>query len=235
MPAKAYTWDPEKRRYIDADGNTVPESRVRGWVDKMTVAAALGFITRALLVGNGKLNPHDWSQEMSTDIVSLHTVVSIVAAGGFEQTTEEFWQHATEEIVNQQAYFTNFSNQVITGTVDPAADAFPARNALYAEAGFGTYENAVAIREFGAGLNLYKRILAGNEVDDGNCQDCLDAEALGWQTRGQLPRIGDSICRTRCRCHFEFKEGTLEDVGTGAVSRAIFLPLRYAPAAAHAA
>lgn len=230
MASPKYTWDAEKRRYVDEDGNTVSESRVRSWIDKMTVAAAFGFIARALLIGDGKLNPRDWSHDMQTDITSLHTVVSIIAAGGFAQTTDEFWRHAQEEIARQNAYFTNFSNQVIAGVVDTSSDAFAARNGLYAEAGFGTYENAVAIREFGAGLNLYKRILAGNKPDEGNCQDCLDAEQLGWQTRGQLPRIGDSICRTRCRCHFEFKEGTLEDIGTGAVSRtaAIFLPVKYA-------
>lgn len=226
MPAPSYKWDPEKRRYIDADGNTVSEPRVRGWVDKLTVASALGFIARALLVGDGKLNPRDWAHAMSTDITSLHTVVSIVAAGGVQQTTDEFWSHAATEIAIQQDYFKGFSDQVIAQAVDVTADAFPARNALYAEAGFSTYENAVAIREFGAGLDLYKRVLAGNEPDDGNCIDCLEYEQLGWQTRGQLPRIGDSRCRTRCRCHFEFKQGTLAEVGTGSVSRLapIFLP-----------
>jgi hypothetical protein len=38
-----------------------------------------------------------------------------------------------------------------------------------------------------------------------HCPDCVDVAGRGWVPIGTLPRIGDSQCRTRCRCTFSYR------------------------------
>jgi len=221
MSNPLYTWDAQRRRFIRSDGTAVSSTEVRKWIEALTIAAALAFTMRAQSVVDEKLNPIDWAQDMQEDIVSMHYSTALIAAGGLAAITPEFWLAAQEANNFHLTYFAQFSGGVLSG-VTKLDNAFVARNALYAEAGFATYENAVAIREFAAGLELYKRVKEAAP----NCDDCIAYANMGWQTRGQLPRIGDSVCRTRCRCHFIFKTGTLEDIGR--TSESVFAPLRLA-------
>jgi hypothetical protein len=120
------------------------------------------------------------------------------------------WTRAERAIETQQGFFRNFAAEASAGALTLSA-AFIARSGMYALAGFSTYENNVVEREFNsANVNLYRRVL---DVSAENCEDCINFARLGWQTRAQLPEIGDSICRVRCRCHFVFKTGTLDDIG----------------------
>lgn len=218
----SFTWDPDKRKFVDAGGHVVSEAKLRNWVASMTDASASKFTARALRVKGGTKDAEDWAIEMRTDLDSLHNVATIVAGGGVGQMRDEFWRYAEDEIAFHLGYFSNFAAGVLSGQVEKN-DAFVQRNALYAEAGYPTFENALAIREFSAGLNLHRRVLSPGE----NCVDCIQFAGMGWQTRGQLPRIGDSICRTRCRCHFKFKEGTVDDIGKLRFAPC-FLPPRFA-------
>lgn len=210
-----FKWDNEKRRYIDENGKTVSMSTVRSWIDSLSVSLALSFMARAMRVQANSLDPADWSQEMRGDIVSLHYGMTAAAMGGVTQMSNDDWLAAESEIDRQEGFFDQFFAGVVSSAVKLDGD-FVQRNGLYGLAGFATYENAVVSREFGAGMNLYRRVLdPGAE----NCEDCVSYTRLGWQTRAQLPEIGHSVCRVRCRCHFQFKIGTLDEVGRAAIRR----------------
>lgn len=222
-----YTWDAERRRYIDENGKTVAASTVRAWIDSLTVALALAFMSRAMRVQNGTLDPRDWSEETSSDITSLHYGAAAAALGGVTQLNSDDWTDAEKRIADQESYFDSFAASVITGSI--ALDGnFVIRNGLYASAGFSTYENTIVGREFGAGMNLYRRVL---DPSAENCEDCIAFSRLGWQTRAQLPEIGRSQCRVRCRCHFAFKIGTLDEIGRAALRREEWIASRYMRAA----
>lgn len=222
-----YTWDKEKRRYVDANGKTVSSSSVRSWVDALTVALSLMFMGRAQKVQQGHLDPSDWSREMESDITALHYGTASAALGGVTQMSGDDWIDAEKKIQTQQGFFSQLTGSVFSGAI-PLDGSFVQRNGLYALAGFSTYENTVVGREFGAGLNLYRRVL---DPAAENCPDCIEYAKLGWQTRAQLPEIGQSVCRVRCRCHFAFKTGTLDEIGRAALRREEWLIAKYQRAA----
>jgi hypothetical protein len=222
-----YTWNKEKRRYIDANGKTVASSTVRAWVDALTVALALMFMGRAMKVQIGDLDPTDWNREMSDDITSLHYGMAAAALGGVTQMSNDDWLDADKKIQSQQSFFAQLTSGVLSSAI-PLDGQFVQRNGLYALAGFSTYENTVVNREFGAGLNLYRRVL---DPSAENCVDCIDYAKMGWQTRAQIPEIGMSLCKVRCRCHWAFKTGTLDEIGRAALRREEWLIAKYQRAA----
>lgn len=209
----ALTWDAELRRYRDDKENTIAPSIVRSWADALAAAVALHFALRAQRVIDKQKTLDDWQHEMKSDITSLHFSESALAFGGILQMSSDEWQIAEGIVARQNGFFDNFAAEA-QQSVSAAGlgSIFVARSGMYGLSGFSTYENSVVEREFNSGaINLYRRVL-----DQGaeNCEDCIAYAQLGWQTRAQLPEIGNSICRVRCRCHFIFKTGTLDDIGT---------------------
>lgn len=222
-----YTWDKEKRRYVDKDGKTVAASIVRGWIDALCVALSLHFMARAMKVQSNRLDPSDWADQMSDDITSLHYGSAAAALGGVTQMDSDDWLEAETRIKTQQDFFEQFKAGVASGST-PINAEFVQRNGLYGLAGFSTYENTIIGREFKAGMNLYRRVL---DPSAENCPDCIEFSRLGWQTRAQLPEIGRSVCRVRCRCHFAFKTGTIDEIGRAALRREEWLASKYMRAA----
>jgi hypothetical protein len=204
----AYTWDPVKRRFIDENGKTVRSDTLRKWVDDTTLAIGLYFILLSQRVQSGEITMSEWAAQMRADLTAMHLAMTAVAFGGDEQVDEDGWSYASQVILTQQGYFNNFhADYVFSGKeID---DSAVARTAMYAAAGYLTFENAVALRESKAGMTLYRRNTAGGEV----CPECVDYAARGWQPIGTLPPIGTSSrCMVRCRCWFSYRTGTMADV-----------------------
>jgi hypothetical protein len=39
----------------------------------------------------------------------------------------------------------------------------------------------------------------------GDLEGCVELHDLGWQPIGSLPRLGQTPCRTNCKCHWQFR------------------------------
>jgi hypothetical protein len=83
---------------------------------------------------------------------------------------------------------------LIWGDVKPRARS-------YSDAVYATHENNVKSREQDAGVLSGRRV---HEGDSSVCEDCINAASEEYVPLGDLLDIGDSICRSNCRCTIEF-------------------------------
>jgi hypothetical protein len=212
-------WDPEKRRFVTSDGKVVQQRTVTNWVERAAAAVALLLLLKARKVQESFTYQtlHDWASTMRQYVPAMHRAGVIVASGGVAQMTAPAWDYADERVNFHSQYLDDFVSQVSTGEVDTTSDAFTARTALYPAAMYSSYSGGIVLRETSAGMNLYKRTLdPGAEHCKPNAdfpEACPEYAARGWSPIGSLPNIGEECpCRVRCRCHFDFKKGSLADL-----------------------
>lgn len=194
-----FLWSTSRRRYIYAsNGRAVPESRVRDGLQS-AIDASKGRIAQASeqLIA-GKINSAEWTLAMRDELKNAHRAAAMLANGGEMSPAALGRLGAT--LRAQYGYLARFSSQVENGEI-PLDGRFKARAQMYIQSARLSYENQLRLREQQARTPEEKRILSAVE----NCADCLAYAARGWQPIGTLPEIGDSICRSNCRCHWEYR------------------------------
>jgi hypothetical protein len=199
-----YAWQPNAGttgRYRDrATGKFVSELSVRGDLDKYIDAKNKGLDALTNQLRNREISLADWQLQMRAEIKSMHMNAAMVARGGRDQMTNADWGRTGRELRNQYEYLDKWAADIASGKVklDGRANV---RAQLYGDASRSTYEQN---RRAVASVNGYtqeRRILHAAE----SCVDCLEYAGLGWQPIGTLPRIGESQCRSNCRCTFEYQ------------------------------
>ena len=78
---------------------------------------------------------------------------------------------------------------------------FLARSSMYADAAWGVAQDVFRARMGRDGYPLERRVLGGHR----HCRVCPELAGQNWSPVGSLPRIGETPCRSKCLCHFEFR------------------------------
>jgi hypothetical protein len=100
----------------------------------------------------------------------------------------------------QAAFLARFRDQLRTGQqiLDGTARS---RAEMYGHAAWSVAQDVLRQRMTRDGFTSERRVLGALD----SCSDCLDQATLKWQPIGTLADIGDSVCRTNCKCHFEYR------------------------------
>jgi hypothetical protein len=139
-----------------------------------------------------------WQRQMASVIKRGHVAAMSIAKGGREQVTQSDWGRTAQIVRTQYDYLYRFARQLEDGR--PVHGGTIARAKMYALAATGTYENQLRRDDLDAGYDVERRIL--HSVNP--CRNCVKYAAMGWQSAGVLPGIGQRCqCLTRCRCTFE--------------------------------
>lgn len=101
-------------------------------------------------------------------------------------------------VAGQVGFLANFREQIRRGA-QRLDGGILARSELYAAAVWGVAENVRRAARWRDGFHEERRVRGLAD----SCRDCVDWALLGWQNIGTLPRIGASICQSRCHCWFE--------------------------------
>jgi hypothetical protein len=195
-----YRYNETARRYIGSDGRFVSAGAIRGALDT-TLQTSRGNVD--LICGQlqrGEISVAKWQAAMAQEIKVSHVASASAAKGGWAQMSQSDYGFTGAKIKEQYQYLQNFANEVASGK-QPLNGAFLRRARMYNDAARGTYEDVKKREAKKAGAIEERRVRHAAD----SCIDCIEYEALGWQPIGTLPKIGASICRTNCRCTFEYK------------------------------
>jgi hypothetical protein len=143
----------------------------------------------------GRINLAEWQISMERRVKSLHLLSAAMEHGGFSRLSRAdlFWIEG--EVRRQYAFLADFARQ-IKNRKQALDGRFLARVSLYAEAGRSTEREAGRRLARLAGAVEERRILGAAD----HCKTCVGEARKGWRPLGELKRIGESECRTRCRC-----------------------------------
>jgi hypothetical protein len=209
-PTPQYTWSEAAGRYVStATGRYVTFDSVRQATEAVTRRSQANIKALAESLRAGEVNLADWQSGMTRELKMLHLSSAAAARGGWAQMTQADFGQVGAQLKTQYNFLNRMAGQIADGT--QALDGrLVVRVNLYAQSGRGTFEDMRRRIEEAGGAELERRVLG---IAD-HCKDCLREAAKNWQPIGVLARIGDSICRTNCHCHFEFQQ---PDISTQSV------------------
>lgn len=214
-----YTWDERSNQYRnESSGRFVSRQVVREALDTFVDNAnqRIEVLSRQLL--NGEISLADWQTQMAQVIKDMHLASASAARGGWAQMSQADFGFTGSLIKNQYQFLQNFANQIADGT-QPLNLNLLRRARMYGQAARSTYEDMRRRIMRDKGATHEQRILGVAEhcTTQGGLLGCLQLAALGWQPIGTSPRIGNTPCRTNCRCRFRFgrlsEDGEIEIVG----------------------
>ena len=206
-----FIWNAEKRRYERPNGDVVTNAELRSWVDDFAAALVVLFMGRARAVVDALANISIdeqafrdafsvWNDQTRADIRGGHLAACALAFGGFNVITTNEFTTGEQAADFHASFWDNFVGAIVTGAI-PFDGNFVARSGMYGAAVFSTFQNATRAREKAAGMTEERRRLGASD----HCPTCLEQAAIGWVAIGSLRAIGDSECRSRCRCYFQFR------------------------------
>jgi hypothetical protein len=198
-----YAFNSNAARYIDVkSGRFVPANTVRDAINQVITKTETSFKEAAQKLVDRQSSVKEFQATMTGNIKTLALATSIAAKGGFANMTPADYGRVGAEVKQQYQFLQNFCNELANGK-QGLDGRVVTRAAMYAQASWAiSQEIARRNLEDSAREIEEKRVLG---IAD-HCRNCLDDAAAGWQPLGTLPKIGNSLCRVRCRCHFEFRK-----------------------------
>lgn len=208
--ATRFNWNPLSGRYTDATtGRFVSFASVKDFAIEPIIARAQGEMQLLLtMLRTKEISIGQWQTLMMSQIKQLHVMAAVAARGGLDQMSPSDWGVVGAQIKNQYIYLRNFAKQIESGK-QPLNGFAIRRVQMYAEAVRSTFEQIrrrVASVYMGATEEI--RVLGPAEHchTDGKLLGCSELAEKGWQPIMSLPRIGETPCRTNCRCKFKFRK-----------------------------
>ena len=87
-----------------------------------------------------------------------------------------------------------------------ASAQFLNRSGMYADASWGVVEGVLRDGAIRDGYTEERRLLGGlTGSRSRHCQECPELAAMGWVPLNSLPAVGQTPCRTRCRCSWQWR------------------------------
>jgi hypothetical protein len=197
---KAYIYDYGTGRYRFAEsGRLVPERQVRNDVIRIG-----NFSRNEMRELTAKLNRHEitlqrWYDTMRKMMKDSYRAAWIASIGGKENYDKRQQALFGRAVKSQYVWLDNFLNQVKSGKQQLNGRAM-IRAGMYGEATNAIFQNALLDRAKTNGMNYCVRVRTAIE----SCPTCVTQAARGIVPINEAVRIGDSECRSNCKCYFIF-------------------------------
>ncbi len=157
---------------------------------------------------SGFISLPEWQSGMRDFVKDEYNTAMILERGGIENVTQSDWGYSGSQIKKQYAALDNFAADIaqdpdkwLTGRLDNRAR-------LYDQSGYSALEDFKRRDMINAGWTQERRRLGVADHCDGEgaVLGCIQIAGMGWREIGTLPKIGESLCRTNCRCSFEYRK-----------------------------
>lgn len=200
-PASRYEYSKSLGKYRDTrTGRFVPQSRITSLLRRQTTVTQNLMRADSLRLAGGDMSVSEWRDAMREHLRVIHSAQAATAQGGFDRMTQAEWGRVGGKLRYQYERLENLAGEIESGK-QPLDGRFTQRVEMYAQSGHATFAETQRAVERERGMTQERRVLGIAE----HCDDCIEYAARGWQLIGTLPRIGDSVCKTRCQCEFEYK------------------------------
>jgi hypothetical protein len=196
-----FAWNETAGRYVNSFGQFVKFSDVRDALESVMDASAIRMNNLTQQLVDSRVSLAEWQSGMMEQIKLAHTAAAAASRGGWAQMSQADWGAAGRMVRDQYDFLRGFANQIANGTQALDGRAL-VRADLYGDAPRGTFEEMRRRYEtLMNGMEEARRVLGPAD----HCEDCLEYAAQGWIPIEQVPRIGNSICLTRCHCSMEYR------------------------------
>lgn len=202
MNESRFKWNEVAGRYIGPDGRFVSFGTVRSYLDVTLDSYEQNIITLGQQLRDRSITLEQWQVGMRDALKDIHVSSGALARGGWAQMSQADYGRVGNELRFQYAKLNEFAAQIRRGL--PLDGRFMQRVKLYAQSARVSYTAALRQEMALRGMTEEKSVLAAAD----HCSECVSEAAKGWVPIGELVNIGERICRSNCRCHLQFREGS---------------------------
>ena len=150
-----------------------------------------------------------WEAGVRDWIKQEYSTAMILQMGGRENVTQADWGYVGSAVKKQYGYLGNFASDIAS---EPekwmTGNRLDGRLKLYNQSGYTALEDFKERAMRLAGWTEERNRLgeADHCSGEGNTLGCLEVTGLGWRKIGELPKVGERLCRTNCKCSMEYRK-----------------------------
>lgn len=192
------TFDKSAARFRDENGLFLADNFVRGTVERTTLTLEADLRAAAADLINNRINIAEFQTRAASSLKIAHILNASIGKGGRRQMTQTDWGLLGAKIREQYKFLNNFASEIEAGLVLPAQ--IENRIALYSKAARSVYFKFEKLTKTEIGLLFARRVLNAFE----NCKDCAYWASRGFIPIEEQPEIGSLICKSFCKCWFEY-------------------------------
>lgn len=207
--AGIWLWVEGRRQYRRRSGRLLTQAALRGVVDRVLRSARADIDTLSAQLIRREISLARWQTEMVSLLRQAHLSTGMAARGGLAQMSQADFAFVGGRFRQQLDFLRNFAREIESGTQRLNGNLLR-RARMYGDAARGTHEGMRARMHISGGFTEGRRVLGVADHCEGNSDGCIEQAALGWQPIADVRPIGDSICRTNCHCHIEYRNSAGE-------------------------
>ena len=199
-PRSKIVWDPATAQYrVRATGRFIDRATVRLLLDDAISAEARYMADQLKKLSAGSLSLDAWYAGMRQSIKLIHLWAGAAAKGGWAQLTNTEYGYIGSAVKFHYDRLARFVEQLSLGLHVGPREVM--RVGMYAQAARLTYHVVELPTTIQAGYTEER-----NVIDPGaeSCAECVELTGE-WVPIGTLPRPGERLCLTNCRCHLEYR------------------------------
>lgn len=201
MPDVSFVYNPRTRRYRDAQsGRFISSQTVRKAVDNIIAQESQKLKGLASQLVQGNITFAEWQLQSMAQLKTLHVAMSLAANGGIDNTSPSDLGYIGNLVKEQYKFFRGMVADIRQGK-QLLNGSLVARVGLYAQAARGSFEKVAKRAAINSGYQEERRVLGASD----HCKTCVEEARKSWQKIGSLRAIGDSECKSNCRCAFQYK------------------------------
>jgi hypothetical protein len=204
-----FVWDAQSRRYIHlASRRYVPYTEIRDQAIEPLIQsskAAQRALSTRLQTRDSSLV--EWQRGMLDQVKQTQVAAALASNGGDSNSSQTDYKKIAALILVLLLLLQGFANDLEEGT-QPLNGILLVRSDLYASAARDIFEevrrHGMAVY-FGAVQERRRLGIAEHCHTDRDLEGCVELHDLGWVPINTLPRLGQTPCRTNCKCHFQYR------------------------------
>jgi len=204
-----YSFNPDlgsTGRYINkATGRAVSANTIANQTNRVIEGVRQEMIDISRQLQRGEITSQQWYWMVRDKVRVAHSLSAIVVSGGFDAMTAAKWGKVGGLTKFHYNKLNNLAKEINEGL--PLNGHFLQRTGMYAEAARSTGEEVKRAKSESNGSTEEARILgqADHCTTRKGVLGCVELAAKGYQPINTLPRIGQTPCLTRCKCHFVYR------------------------------
>lgn len=204
-----FVWDAQNRRYIELSTRRyVPFQQIRNEaIEPLIQSSKAAQRTLSAGLQSRETTLPEWQRAMLDQVKQTQVAASLASNGGDQNTSDADRKKIAALLLLLLLLLQGFAEDVAAGR-QPTNGQLLVRSDLYASAARDTFEE---VRRYGMAV-YYGAVQERRQLGvaehcrtDRNLEGCVELHDLGWQPINTLPRLGQTPCRTNCRCHFQYR------------------------------
>lgn len=209
-----YKWDRARRRYRDSRGRFVAQKTIRQELDRVLDGLSKDVDTLTNSFKSGQISLEKYKLEVMQKIKTANLAGAAMERGGWFQMTQSDFGRTGQIVRREYGFWVKRIKEIVSGK-QKLDGTLNVRAKMYMQQGRDTFYIFSDLTMEQGGFDESLNVLNAKESCDGS-GSCVEQTSYGWIRIDDDRRIqiGQRICRSNCRCNYQYRNSVSGQVET---------------------